>query len=396
MFNKLTFSYLNTSLGFWLAGFLIPLVILDLSHSAFLVTVSYAVNIVPYILVTPFAGAFGDLFNRKRIIMFGEACCALVGLIIYLIPFTQGNIAIIIFLGFVISCFAAIHHPIFQTIIPDVFSQERIKVVNSNIGVIDSLVSIIAPAFLGFVLIGFDKKVVSLVVFVCYFISFATFSFIPYVRSHAEARFNFNRIFCSLKEGVLYVLDKKELRNIAILFFAVNFGIRLVLPNLMWIFGSFYHLTDEQIAPYYLIIGIGAIVGAKVAVPIIGKVSDIKIISYCTLFTALFSFLLLLTSNALMVAIVWAFSSFVQSIIVVTFFTYRQKITETFILGRVVSVTRLISYLAIPIATIVSGWFIDHTLSIDIIYLASGFVILLSFIFFVFANSLSQSCVKSD
>lgn len=396
MFNKLTFSYLNTSLGFWLAGFLIPLVILDLSHSAFLVTVSYAVNIVPYILITPFAGAFGDLFNRKRIIMFGEACCALAGIALYLVPFTHGNIPLIIILGFIISCFAAIHHPIFQTIIPDVFSQEKIKNINSNIGVIDSVVGIIAPAALGFILIGFDKKIVSLVVFICYLISFITFSRILYVRTHAEAKFTFASVITSLKEGVLYVLDKKELRNIAILFFAVNFGIRMVLPNLMWIFGTLYHLNDKQIAPYFIIIGIGAIAGAKAAVPLIGKIPDVKIISYCTLFTALFSFLLLLTNNALMVAIVWALSSFVQSVIVVTFFTYRQKITETYILGRVVSVTRLISYLAIPFATIISGWFIDHTLSVDMIYFTSGLVILLSFIFFILSNQIQHARAKNN
>lgn len=396
MFNKLTFSYLNTSFGFWLAGFLIPLVILDLSHSAFLVTISYALNIIPYILITPFAGTFGDLFNRKRIIMFGEACCALTGLILYLVPFEYNNIYLIISLSFVISSFAAIHHPIFQTIIPDVFSKEKIKNINSSIGVIDSLVSIVAPAALGLILIGFDKKIVSLIVFICYLTSFVTFSRISYMRSHIESKFTFSSVLKSLKEGVSYVLDKKELRNIAILFFAVNFGIRLVMPNLMWIFGALYHLNDKQIAPYFIVIGIGAIAGAKAAVPLIGKIPDVKIISYCTLLTALFSFLLLLTNNALMVAIVWALSSFAQSIIVVTFFTYRQKITESFILGRVVSVTRLISYLAIPIATIVSGWFIDHTLSVNIIYFTSGVVILLSFIFFILVNSSQHARAKSN
>ncbi|MCD9134097.1 hypothetical protein, partial [Escherichia coli] len=115
-----------------------------------------------------------------------------------------------------------------------------------------------------------------------------------------------------------------------------------------------------------------------------------------TLFTALFSFLLLLTNNALMVAIVWALSSFVQSVIVVTFFTYRQKITETYILGRVVSVTRLISYLAIPFATIISGWFIDHTLSVDMIYFTSGLVILLSFIFFILSNQIQHARAKNN
>ncbi|EEG1124820.1 MFS transporter, partial [Salmonella enterica subsp. diarizonae] len=162
--NKLTLSYLNTTSGFWLTSFLVPLLILDLTGSAFIVTASYALNIIPYILITPLAGVIGDSFNRKKIILFGEFSCFLLSGMLYITPYNTHSVWIIIILGFLISSFAAIHHPVFQSIIPDVIPVEKIKDANANIGVVDSIVGIIAPILLGIMLYQIDKKSVTLII----------------------------------------------------------------------------------------------------------------------------------------------------------------------------------------------------------------------------------------
>lgn len=382
--SKLTFSYFNTSTGFWLTTFIIPLIILDLSKSAFYVTLSYALNIIPYIIITPLAGVLGDTLNRKKIILFGEFFSALTGFLIYLTPFNASNIHIFIILGFIISSFAAIHHPVFQSIIPDTTQPELVKNENARIGIVDSIVGIIAPAIIGVALISFDKKSVSLLIPIFYIMSFFSFSTVHYTPIHTLKLLSIKGTIESLKEGIAYVINKTELRNIAILFFIVNFGIRLVLPNLMWIFNTTFGIPDNKIAPYFIIIGLLSVIGAKTAVHFIGKTKDINIILISTFWVGICSLALCFTQNALSLSIVWGISSLMQSIIIVTFFTYRQTITEPYILSRVVSVTRLISYLAIPLSSISGGLLLEKQKNIDTIFIASGFFIFLSLAIYFF------------
>lgn len=385
--NKLTLSYMNTTFGFWLTSFLVPLLILDLTGSAFLVTVSYALNIVPYIIITPVAGVIGDSFNRKKVILFGEFICFLLGGLLYLTPLNSHAVWIIITLGFLISSFAAIHHPVFQSIIQDVIKTEDVKNTNANIGVIDSVVGIISPVFLGVVLFHFDKKSVTLVIPVLYLLSFLILLAIPYRKNSLSERLTARTAVHSLKKGFSYVAENKSLRDIAILFFFINIVIRLILPNLIWIYSKIFLLDDRSIAPYFIIIGVFAIIGAKFAPKLIGRFSDIAIILTASLIIALCSFVLIIVSSPVAFSLVWGFSCLVQSIIVVTFFTYRLKITPNHILSRVVSVTRLISYLAIPVAALSGGWCLEQSGDVHLLYILSGLATLFAVMVFLMMNS---------
>jgi len=383
----LTLSYLNTTFGFWLTSFLVPLLILDLTGSALLVTASYALNIVPYILITPLAGVIGDSLSRKKIILFGEFTCFLLGGLLYLTPYNPHAVWIIIALGFLISSFAAIHHPVFQSIIPDVITTENIKNTNANIGVVDSIIGIIAPVFLGIMLFQIDKKSVTLVIPVLYLLSFLIFLTIPYQKNAVRERLTAKTAMHSLGEGFTYVAGNKNLRDIAILFFFVNIGIRLILPNLIWIYSKIFLLNDRNIAPYFIIIGILAIIGAKIAPKLIGRFSDISIILTASLIIALCSFALTQASSAAAFSVIWGLSCLVQSIIVVTFFTYRLKITPNYILSRVVPVTRLISYLAIPVAALSGGWCLEQSGNVHLLYILSGLATLFAVAVFLMLNA---------
>ncbi|CDG98239.1 putative Arabinose efflux permease family protein [Xenorhabdus bovienii str. puntauvense] len=390
MLNKLVFSYFNTSFGYWLAGFLIPLIVLDVSKSPLLVSVSYALNIIPYIIFTPFAGVIGDMVNRKKVIILGELICAITATVLLLVPFNNEFVWEMILLGFVISSMSAIHHPIFQAIIPDIYKGDDLKKINSNINIIDSLVSILSPVILGVILLSMDKHYVIVLIIFCYVLSFSSFSFIPYASHHNNVAFRFSNIMSSMSDGVKYVFNVKGLRNISILFFFVNFGIRVIAVNLFWIYSMVFHLKDDELALCFVIIGLGSFLGAKAAIYLIGKFNDENIIAGSTFFIGVFSLLLLVANNAIVMSLILSLSSFVQSIIVVTFFTYRQKITEGFILSRVISVTRLISFMAIPLSSLISGYILQKTENVNIIYSLSGIVVILSlFLFFILRKKTS-------
>ncbi|TNH07832.1 MFS transporter [Testudinibacter sp. TR-2022] len=244
--NKLTLSYFHSSLGFWLTSFLIPLMVLDLTGSALTVSIYYALNIAPYLLLTPFSGVLGDWLNRKQVIMWCELLCSICALCLFIFIGIEQNITILLLFGFLISSLSAFHHPIFQAIIPDLFSKEKIQHINANIDMIDSLVGIIAPALLGVILLSVEKNNLLLFIAFCYLISFISTRLIIYQPHLQKTTMSMQGIFTAFYEGVQYVYQKTELRNIAILFFFINIGIRLIFPNLIWIYSYQFNLTEQS------------------------------------------------------------------------------------------------------------------------------------------------------
>ncbi|WP_176552391.1 MFS transporter, partial [Testudinibacter sp. TR-2022] len=172
-------------------------------------------------------------------------------------------------------------------------------------------------------------------------------------------------------------------------------GIRLIFPNLIWTYSYQFNLTEQSTSFLFILMGIGAIIGAKIGGIIIGKFTDITIISLASFTIGLCSLSLIFAPSAVTHALFWALSSLVQSVIVVTFFTYRQKVTAPFILSRVIAVTRLISYFAIPIAALSGGWIIQYFNRTTPIYLASSLIIFISLAFFLRIHRRDKKPVKT-
>ena len=79
----------------------------------------------------------------------------------------------------------------------------------------------------------------------------------------------------------------------------------------------------------------------------------------------------------------WGVNEVSTSVVIVTFFTLRQRLVPIYLLSRIVAVTRMTAYLAMPLASMSSGWLFEYTnhfpylLVISILSIVIG--ILLSF-----------------
>lgn len=171
MLKLLNISFFSTSLGYNLSLFFIPILILNISNSPFFIAIAYALNILPYILISPFIGALSDAYNRKKLILFGEFCCAISVLVLFFIPKQENTIYLVLSIGFLIATFSASHHPIFQSILPEIFPTQSLAKINGDVASISSLTSIIAPAVLGIIFAFIDSQFIILAIFLCYVIS---------------------------------------------------------------------------------------------------------------------------------------------------------------------------------------------------------------------------------
>lgn len=67
MNNKVNLSFFCTSLGYGISLLIIPMIILKITNSPLLVSISYALDVIPYVLFTPIIGWLGDKYSKKKI-----------------------------------------------------------------------------------------------------------------------------------------------------------------------------------------------------------------------------------------------------------------------------------------------------------------------------------------
>lgn len=338
-------------------------------------------DILPYIVFTPIAGAIADKFNKKHLIVLGEFLCFLTGTLLFIIPFDTTSIGLVVGLGFTISSLSAIHHPVFQSILPDIYSDDKLPKVNGDIATISSFTGVVAPAILG-VLFGFlNNKQIALFIPILYLISFISFFGIKYQHQKSNKKIN---IIKDNQEVIGYLKTQPKLMGYSYLFFFVNFGLRMILSSLIWIYTVNFYLTNNMTAYHYIFIGIMSIVGAKIAGKyIVGKYETDKIILYSSIVISILIFSLLSIDNVFYLTITWGLVSLFSMFIVVSYFTYRQQQTKREILSRVVALTRLISYLAIAPAALLSGYLLDVSKNQNLVYIISGVSILLPTLYFM-------------
>lgn len=88
----------------------------------------------------------------------------------------------------------------------------------------------------------------------------------------------------------------------------------------------------------------------------------------------LFTVCLFLTQKTWSVGLVLGLISFFGTINVITYFTLRQRTVPSDILGRVVSVTRMVSYASIPIGSWLSGYLISIGTTMKVIVILAGVI----------------------
>ena len=234
--NQLALSYVFTSASVWIFSFLMPLLFLSIKASPLLITTAYAVAFSPYLIVTPFAGALCDRFNKKYMMLFGELLAALSITIIALMPASDTTIPLILPLVFIAASAGVIHHPTFQSIIPSVVPLDFREKFNAKINGIDNVINIFAPLGAGSLLIFMTHQQVLGLCIALNGISFLIIAYLNYQRhpdQHAQAT---KGIFLSMWDGLQYVIRQPVIKSACIMFIITNFGISLFVATIPYVF----------------------------------------------------------------------------------------------------------------------------------------------------------------
>lgn len=373
-------AYLLSGAGDWITRLAVPVMLYHLTGSALYLSLAYAMTYLPFLLITPAGGVFADAMDRRSLLVASDAAAGLMVVALALTAATPSTPWLFFPLLFMVFSFSAMYHPIFQSYIPSLVSDQELDKANAYLSVADNLVDVLGPVA-GGLLVGLLGAPNALWLDAgSFFIS----AFCLYLVARDRLVFRFCRdvslrsLVSDFREGAVYVFRQRVLRYCCLLFAVTNLGLTIFTANLMFFLLDRLALDSAEVGVTLGLAGIGAIAGS-LAAPFVGRhVGAGILIVIATVISGLGIVLLLWFRHPLLVAALWGGVLATNSIVVVTFFTLRQRIVPTELLGRAVATSRFISFLAIPIGSLLGGWLVEHGGGIDMAILVGGMLVAVS------------------
>lgn len=342
-----------SSFGSAASHIVLPLLILDLTHSPAQAGLVGAVATIPYVVLSLFAGVFVDRWNRKKVMMVCEIARALVSGSIFLailyhhISLAQIYIAALLeglfFVFFDLSEIASLRQ---------IVGKDQVSTASSQSFATDGLASLLGPS-IGTAFYQVRQFVPFLLDAVSYLISLLTLHFIS---SHfqEERVLEEKKIRKELMEGISWLFKNKVIRFMALL----NAGVSFIFADLMLIIivlAKEQFASPSEIGLIVSISAIGSILGS-----LFGNVAKKRfkagqvIISACWI-QALVWPLYIFASNFVFIGIITAVITFVNSAWAIVQISYRLSLIPDELQGRVNSVFRFLAYSVGPVGMALTG-----------------------------------------
>ncbi len=355
-------AYVVSNAGTWVYRLTLPLLVLHLTGSALQTAALYALEYGPFLLLSLPGGVFADWFDRKRLLVVGDMAAALIALALAVLVSTGTSaLPAIYVVAFLLACVEPVYHPAFQGLLPDITPHKALDRANSLMQSSDNILSLVGPVIAGglIALVGYQPAVYLDAA------SFATSALIisviriqtstPVTQPVADPTARRTAFLADLRVGLRYTSQNRALLAGSLLFTGTNFGIWLIQANLVYYLTTYLHLASTVVGMVFAAQGIGALLGALAAPPVIRMLGHGRTIVLSTIVAGACTSLLVVFRDPIGVSAVSAVLFTLGSMNVVAWFTLRQRIVRRDMLGRVVAATRMLAYSSIPIAALVAG-----------------------------------------
>jgi MFS family permease len=361
-------GYFISSIGDWFYRMALPLLVYEITGSAMSMAVTYGLTYLPYVIFSPFGGVAADRINRQRLLVIGDFLSAIVvGLLAIAVWLHVKKVWIIYSAVFILAGVEPFYHPAFQSLVPSLVSDPQLPKANAWLNGAENLITLAGPLLGGVFIATIGTKSVLLLDAVSFLVSALLLAAIRIRKTEKQQGLKTASVLGEVREGLQYVWENPVIRYGSLLFLGTNFAITIFQANYVYFLTQVLGSTPTQLGLGFAIPGIGAIFGALVA-PKLGKQFQAgTLILGSTVTAGFFTLPLFVAKDAISVAISWAIVTTLGTINAITWFTLRQRVVPQHLLGRVIALTRLVAFAAIPIAASIGGLIMSATQNIYLI-----------------------------
>lgn len=381
---------LVSNIGSLFYSFAVSYWILDITNNNAILQGSYLGACgITYVLCSLFGGVLSDRFNKAKLMYICDYVKALlIAISSVIILFSKDNVSlnivVLFVMGIISNIIAAVFSPASASILPLIVEKEQLQQAISYKSVLSSLQAIIGLFLAGLLYSLVPMTTLFFIIAICYFLSAVSEMFIKYEYKPSESKLTLKTTLEDIKDGFTYIGTKKVLATFLPMIIFINFFFAPISENFL----SYFIKTDIASNPNYLFHSFvnlemwGAIFSVIVSISsiIFGIVLSTKTVDRNTgksikkwlfafgvlVLVLAFSYMFLvdkydmLNTFLIVFMVVALLMGMMLSFINIPASTIIQTITEPDKLGKVSSITDLVSQGLIPVATFGAGFVISY------------------------------------
>lgn len=380
--------------------------ILDITNNNAIIQGAYLGTCgLTFVLFSLIGGVLSDRFNKAKLMYICDYVKGFLIIISSIIIFltkdnTTVSIVLLFLLGIASNIIASIFAPASTALLPLILEKQQLQQANSYMSVLSSLQSIIGLFLAGILYASLSITTIFFIVGICYIFSAISEMFIRYDHKQSENKLTLKMTISDIKEGFVYVKSQKSLTSLLIIIILCNFFLSPVTSN----FVTYFIKTDVATTPNYLfhevikpemwgatlsiLISISSIIfSIIISTKPLSKNTGQNLKKWLAIFALIvigisLSYVVLIDKNDLLNAylIVLSVGAFLMgmsmSFINIPVYTVIQTITDGDKLGKVSSITNMISQGLVPLSTFAAGFIIEYLGSSSLLIACSiGFML---------------------
>lgn len=355
-FSVIWLGQLVSTLGSGLTGFALGVWIYQQTHSTILFSLNLLAFAVPNLLVSPFAGALVDRWDRRWVMVMSDTGAGLCTLAVAFL-FTSGSLQVwqVIALTALSAAFSTFQWPAYSAATSLLVPKEQLGRAGGMVQIGEAISHLISPALAGALFVTIGLQGVVLVDFATYFFAILTLLLvrIPRPKASAEGQAGKGSLWKEAGFGWTYIVSRAGLFGLLMYFAATNFLSGLIEPLLAPLI---LDMTSADMLGYLAsIVGLGMLAGTLVMSAWGGPKRRIRGLLGFSLVAGVFLTVLGLRPSLPLMAVAGFGMMFAMPIINASSQAIWQSKVALDVQGRVFSVRRMIAWSTLPLAYIVAG-----------------------------------------
>ncbi len=350
-FSLLWFSSLISQLGDSINYIAVVGLAYKITKSGISIATVTIFEIMPMILIGLIAGALVDRFKVKHILVYSDI---IRGIIVLPLMFISNIWAIYIITGFLsfVTCFA---EPGKRSILPRILSKDDLVIGNSITSTTFNFTIIIGPALGGILIAYLNFKVAFFINALSFFISGLIIAFISLKENKQKKIKNNESVKNQVIEGIKLIYDNKIVFKIILIIGLVMLG-RGGINSLIIVFiKETLNMGTTEYGYFNSITGFGLVIGSLLAGYLGTKINELNLLKISILIAGITYLIYSNINNFYFILVFVIFNSISNTIYGVAGTTLLQKLVPDEYLGRVFSVSHLITNVSFVISTAIFG-----------------------------------------
>ncbi|SHJ08360.1 Major Facilitator Superfamily protein [Clostridium cavendishii DSM 21758] len=318
---------------------------------------------LPYVLVSIFAGALIDKFNKKRILLICNSVAAICLLcVFYLMSFGMLKVWYLYIINFILGSADAFEVPVTKATITLMVKEEYYTTVSGLRSLSNSIISVFSPVLATTLVVAVGFKVIFTIDFISFVIAFLNLLMLVKIpREYNEEKNEETNILNESLQGFIYLKKNKGFLYLIIYMAVINFISSVTFLNILPAMILARTSNNEKILSLVSgAIGIGGIVGGLLVTIFKLSKNKVKIIAISSALSFVLWDVLLGVGK---IPFVWIFSAFVGNLPIPFLnaaenYLLMSKIPKS-IQGRIFSIRGALQFSTVPIGYLVGGLLAD-------------------------------------